>query len=221
MSQERHISDAQEIGGGTTLLDPNQIFFQLVVRRDNPKFPRRISSLYELIAGPCVDTYRELGVDADFRPVNDIVTREGRKVSGLGGADIGECIAFVGNVILDFDSREMANILRVPSEKFRDKVHKSLEDNVSSVLKETGMNPCRKKVEDLLIQNFAKRLGPLEEVCLDRELNEKVCEIENEMMSDKFLFKKRGKAADDADYMKVKIAEEPRFWSEVTRLPAD
>ena len=197
----------REIGGGATLLDGNQVFFQLVVRRDNPDFSRKISSLYELIAGPCVDTYRELGVHADFRPVNDIVTREGRKVSGLGGADIGECVAFVGNVILDFDSREMANILRVPSEKFRDKVHKSLEDNVSSVLKETGTTPCRKQVEDLLIENFAKRLGLLQEVCIDPELDEKVCELEKKMMSDDFLFRKRGKAASGGDYMKVKIAE--------------
>lgn len=196
----------REIGGGTTLLDRNQIFFQLIVRRDNPEFPRRISSLYELIAGPCVDTYRALGVDASFRPVNDIVTKEGRKVSGLGGADIGECVVFVGNIILDFDSREMANILRVPSEKFRDKVHKSLEDNVSSVFKETGTNPPRSEVEDLLIGNFAMRLGQLEEVCLDDEVYAKACELEKEMMSDDFLFRRRDKAAGDEDYMKVKIA---------------
>jgi len=123
----------------------------------------------------------------------------------LGGADIGDCVVFVGNVILDFDSREMANILKVPSEKFRDKVHKSLEDNVSSVLKETGMRPSRSKVEDLLIQNFSMRLGPLNEVCLDDDVYEKAYDLEKEMMSDDFLFRRRDKAAGDEDYMKVKI----------------
>lgn len=196
----------REIGGGTTLLDRNQVFFQLIVRRDNPGFPRKISSLYELIAGPCVDTYRALGVGAFFRPVNDVVTEEGRKVSGLGGADIGECVVFVGNIILDFDSREMANILKVPSEKFRDKVHKSLEDNVSSVLKETGTKPPRREVEDLLIRNFAERLGPLEEVNLERDVYEKACELGKEMMSGDFLFRRRDKTEDDGDYMKVKIS---------------
>ena len=196
----------REIGGGTTLLDRNQVFFQLVIRRENPDFPKKISSLYELIAGPCVDTYRRLGVDAVFRPVNDIVTSEGRKVSGLGGADIGECIVFVGNVILDFDSRQMANILRVPSEKFRDKVFKSLEDNVSSVLKETGRKPSRREVEDLLIECFAKRLGLPQEACLDREIEEKARELEREMMRDDFLFRRRRKPF-SADYMKVKIRE--------------
>jgi len=195
----------REIGGGTTLLDRNQVFFQFIVRRDNPDFPRRISSLYELIAGPCVETYRQLGVSASFRPVNDVVTEEGRKVSGLGGADIGECVVFVGNIILDFDSREMANILKVPSEKFRDKVHKSLEDNVSSVLKETGTMPPRREVEDLLIRNFAQRLGALEEVNLERDVYEKACDLEKEMMSDDFLFRRRDPADGDEGYMKVKI----------------
>lgn len=115
----------REIGGGTTFLDENQIFFQLVMRRDNPAFRRKIAALYELVAGPCVDAYRDLGVDAVFRPLNDVITRDGRKVSGLGGADIGECMVFVGNIILDFDYKPMANILKVPSEEFRDKVHKS------------------------------------------------------------------------------------------------
>jgi lipoate-protein ligase A len=196
----------REIGGGTTLLDRNQVFFQLILRRDNPEFPRGISSLYRLIADPCVDTYRQLGVRALFRPVNDIVTEEGRKVSGLGGADIGECVAFVGNVILDFDSREMANILKVPSEKFRDKVHKSLEDNVSSVVKETGRRPPRREAEDLLIENFGKRIGMLNEAPLESEVYEMARELETKMMSDEFLFRRRDKTAGDASYMKVKIS---------------
>ncbi len=192
----------REIGGGTTFLDENQIFFQLVIRRDNPAFPRKIVALYELVAGPCVDTYRDLGVDAVFRPVNDVITRDGRKVSGLGGADIGECMVFVGNIILDFDYRSMASILKVPSEKFRDKVYKSLEENLTTLLRETGKRPPRREVEDLLAKHFAARVGPLEEAPLEPEVLKAACELEKEFMSDEFLFKK-GKV--HGDY--VKIAE--------------
>ncbi|MGE5584156.1 MAG: lipoate--protein ligase [Bacillota bacterium] len=192
----------REIGGGTTFLDENQIFFQLVMRRDNPAFPRKIAALYELVAGPCVDTYRDLGVDAAFRPVNDVITRDGRKVSGLGGADIGECMVFVGNIILDFDYRSMASILKVPSEKFRDKVHKSLEENLTTTLRETGKIPPRREVEDLLAKHFAARVGPLEEVPLGAEVLKAARELEKEFMRDEFLFKK-GKAREDY----VKIAE--------------
>jgi lipoate-protein ligase A len=192
----------REVGGGTTLLDENQVFFQLVVRRDNPEFPRRIAALYELVAGPCVDTYRDLGVDAVFRPVNDVVTREGRKVSGLGGADIGECMVFVGNIILDFDYKTMVSILKVPSEKFRDKVFKSLEENLTTVLRETGAVPPRDTVEDLLAKHFAKRIGQLDESPLDADVTAAARDLESEFMSDDFLFKK-GRSAGD----RVKIAE--------------
>jgi lipoate-protein ligase A len=209
----------REIGGGTTLLDQDQIFFQLLLRRDNPGFPRGISALYELIAGPCVDTYRQLGVRALFRPVNDVITEEGRKVSGLGGADIGECVVFVGNIILNFDSRGMANILKVPSEKFRDKVFKSLEDNVSSVLKETGKMPPRKEVEDLLIENFEKSLGKLNEVPLPAEVYEKARELGTKMMSDEFLFKRRDKKTDGKSYMKVKISSDVQVSEQSYKAP--
>lgn len=192
----------REIGGGTTLLDENQVFFQLVVRRDNPEFPRKIAALYELVAGPCVDTYRDLGVDAVFRPVNDVITRDGRKVSGLGGADIGECMVFVGNIILDFNYKAMASILKVPSEKFRDKVYKSLEENLTTLLRETGEVPPRGMVEDLLAKHFSARVGPLEEASLEAEVIKAARDLEREFMSDEFLFKK-GKGAGDC----VKIAE--------------
>ena len=192
----------REIGGGTTYLDENQIFFQLVLRRDNAAFPRQIAALYQLVAGPCVDTYRDLGVDTVFRPVNDVVTREGRKLSGLGGADIGECMVFVGNIILDFDYAAMARILKVPSEKFRDKVHKSLEDNLTTLLRETGKRPPRKHVEDLLARHFSERVGQLEEAPVETEVLEAARALEREFMSDEFLFKK-GRAREG----QVKIAE--------------
>ena len=65
---------------------------------------------------------RDLGVPARYRPVNDIVTEAGRKISGTGVAEIGDSVVLVGNLIADFDYETMVRVLRVPDEKYRDKV---------------------------------------------------------------------------------------------------
>ncbi len=199
--QQRGISVMRrEIGGGTTLLDGGQVFFQVVGRRDNPVFPGTIEGIYRWFSAPVVATYEGLGVRASFRPVNDIVTPEGRKVCGLGGADIGDCLVFVGNIIMDFDYETMVRVIKVPDEKFRDKVFKTLGESLSTIKRETGRVPERRRVEDLLVRNFARILGPLEEAALTPDIEAVVAEVEKELMSDEFLFKK-GRSV--KDYVKV------------------
>lgn len=180
----------REIGGGTTLLDDGQVFFQVVGRRDNPIFPKKIEDIYRWFSRPVLATYESLGVGVRFRPVNDILTLEGRKICGLGGADIGECFAFVGSIIMDFDYETMVKVIKVPDEKFRDKVFKTLEENLSTVRRETGRVPERRHVEELLARHFGEILGSLDEAPLTEDVLDEVAEIEKEFMSDEFLFKK-------------------------------
>jgi lipoate-protein ligase A len=80
----------REVGGGTVYLDRNQIFYHMIWNKDNPNFPKRIKDIYEYLSIPPIETYEEFGIDAKFREVNDIVTSKGRKIAGLGGADIAD-----------------------------------------------------------------------------------------------------------------------------------
>ncbi len=78
---------------------------------------------------------------AEYKPVNDILAN-GRKVSGNGrGGDQRHGGHLVGNFILDFNYEMMSKCLRVPDEKFRDKVFKTLQENLSTFLRETGRFP--------------------------------------------------------------------------------
>lgn len=205
----------REIGGGATLLDGDQVFYQVVLRRDNPLVPRDIGTLYRRFTEPAVATYRDLGIETKYRPINDIVTIEGRKIAGEGGGDVGDCIVFVGGILLDFDYETMARILRVPDEKFRDKIHKTMEENLTTVLKETGTKPPREKVEKLLIKNFEKVLGPLEPAELDDELTAKMAELEERMTGDEFLFRKIRKSPT----REIRVREGVRFVEGTHKAP--
>ena len=84
------------------------------------------------------EAYADLGVPARYRPVNDVITAAGRKISGTGAAEIGDFVVLVGNLIADFDYDTMVRVLRVPDEKFRDKVFQSMRENLTTLRRETG-----------------------------------------------------------------------------------
>lgn len=146
----------REVGGGTVYLDKNQLFFQCIFPKD--QVPLRIDSLYQKFLQPAVNTYRALGVKAHYQPVNDIQV-DGKKICGTGAGSIEEAAVVVGNIMFDFDYREMSRVLQVPSEKFRDTVYDSMQIYVSSLQRELGYLPDMEEVKRILIKEFEKVLG--------------------------------------------------------------
>lgn len=180
----------REVGGGTVYLDRNQIFYHMVWDKHNPNFPKRIKDIYEYLSVPPIETYEEFGINAKFREVNDIVTDKGKKIAGLGGADIEDSMAFVGSVILDFDYDKMSHAIKVPDEKFRDKIHKSMQENVTSMKKELGKVPPRDEIKKLLIKRYEKLFGKLKQLTLNEEIIHKMTELAKWFNSPEFFYKK-------------------------------
>jgi lipoate-protein ligase A len=192
----------REVGGGGTYLDQNQIFYQLIWHRDNPRFPRKVQEIYEWLSQPAVETYRQFGISTVFRPVNDIVTEEGRKITGEGGGDIEDCMVFVGGLLLDFDYRMMSRVLKVPDEKIRDKIYQSMEENLTTMKRELGEIPPRGEIERCLIDQFQKIIGPLEPAQLTSEFADAMVDVERTLTHSSFLHKKTPRKPDG-----VKIRE--------------
>jgi lipoate---protein ligase len=206
----------REVGGGAVFLDGQQIFYQLVIHKDNPLAPRDKAEFYQKLLAPVVQTYRDLGVDARYRPVNDIVTAEGRKISGNGAAEIGDYSILVGNLIVDFDYETMVRVLRVPDAKFRDKVFKSLRENLTTLKRELGQAPPPVKMLDTLLENFESVLGPLTPVDLPQAVYDKVTELATTFTTEEWLLKP-GKRFREG--RRVKIAEGVEVTQQVRKAP--
>lgn len=146
----------REVGGGAVYLDSNQMFVHFIFHRED--LPRRMEDLYKLFIRPLVETYRGFGIQAEHRPLNDVVVG-GRKIGGTGIAAISEAIVVVGSVMFDFDADTMARALKVSSEKMRDKVFQSLQDYMTTMKRELGAPPPRSEVKAALIANLGKSLG--------------------------------------------------------------
>jgi len=183
----------REVGGGAVYLDGNQLFFQLILNQRNPEVPKGKRNFYQKFLLPIIEVYRNIGIPAEYKPINDLIVGT-RKISGTGVGEIGDCIVFVGNIIMDFDYEAMANVLKVPDEKFRDKIHKTIEENLSTVLRELGQEEAKQwdeaRVNSLMVAEFEKLLGPMEPRGKDQDLQAKMDELSDEMLSDEWIRRK-------------------------------
>jgi len=193
----------REVGGGAVYLDGQQLFFQLILNASRPGVPANKAEFYRKFLQPVIDTYRAFGVPADYKPVNDIVTN-GRKISGTGAAQVEDMLILVGNFIQDFNYEVMSKCLRVPDEKFRDKVHKTMYENLTTFLRETGRIPTNADLSADLAQRYEPLLGQLEPRQLDAELVRKADELMLEMDTPEWLMANDRRRPDAAQ---VKIAE--------------
>lgn len=213
----------REVGGGAVYLDGQQLFYQLVLHRDNPLVPGDKEEFYRRFLAPVVQTYRDLGVEARFRPVNDIVTAEGRKISGNGAADIGEYAVLVGNLIADFDYETMTRVLRVPDDKFRDKVFKSLRENLTTLRRELGEVPAWDDMTSALVRNFEVALGPLTVSELPGDVRAQVVRLAQTQTTEAWLLKPgrrlRQRHQDLASARIVRIAEGIEVSQRVHKAP--
>jgi lipoate-protein ligase A len=193
----------REVGGGAVYLDGQQLFYQLVIHKDNSLAPRDKSEFYKKFLAPVVQTYCDLGVEARYKPVNDIITAERRKISGNGAAEIGDYAILVGNLIAGFDYETMARVLRVPDAKFRDKVFKSLHENLTTLQRELGQVPAWEVITAALVRNFELVLGPLTPAALPPAVGEKITKLAQTHTTEAWLLKPGNRFREGR---KVKIA---------------
>ncbi len=183
----------REVGGGAVYLDGGQLFFHLILREDNPAIPPSKKAFYQKFLQPIVNVHHRIDIAAEYKPVNDIIVNN-RKISGTGVGEIGDCVVFVGNLILDFNYKMMSRVLKVPDEKFRDKVRKTIEDNLTTIHREMADNEIARwdeaKLNTLMAEEFGELLGTFEPCQKDDALISKMEALSSQMMNDAWLFRK-------------------------------
>jgi lipoate---protein ligase len=165
----------RRLGGGAVYLDRRQLIFHFIFPRAS--LPERGELLYPLFIEPVLRTYRDLGIAARYRPLNDIHV-EGRKIGGTAAAVLEKASVLGGMFLFDFDGALMARCLNVPSEKFRDKLTTSLEDYVTSMRRLLPAVPAREEVTARFLGHVAECLGV--EPVADRPLAAEWAAIEAE-----------------------------------------
>ncbi len=116
-------------------------------------FGKDITASYKLICGWLVDAFAQLGIAAEFKPINDIITG-GKKISGNAQTRRGGVLLQHGTILYDVNVRKMFSVLRVSKEKISDKMIAAAEERVTSVKK---MSPATyEQTYDALVAAFTK-----------------------------------------------------------------
>lgn len=145
------------IGGGAILDGPWEQDYFVVVDKHSKECPNTIPEFYQRFLKPPIYVLRKLGLEASIRLPNDILVG-GRKISGNGAITIEDSNVLAGDLLLDVPSELMTRIIKAPSEKFQDKLAKSMTQWLTSIRKELGEDTDRSTVKRYLAEGFEKEL---------------------------------------------------------------
>ncbi len=145
-------------GGGAIYLDEGQLGWELVFHRS----ALGIAALPDLAREICdaaAAGLSELGVEAKFRPRNDIEVG-GRKISGTGGFFDGDILIYQGTVLVDMNPAQMVRALNIPEAKVSKHELDSAEKRVVTLKELLGDElPDIETIKAALIKGFTEGLG--------------------------------------------------------------
>lgn len=155
--RKNSISVARRItGGGAIFMEPGLLGWELAFHRKT----LGVKSLPDLTREICqavADGISRLGVDARFRPRNDIEI-DGRKISGTGGFFDGDTLFYQGTVLVDMDPEVMVSALRVPQAKLEKRQLDSAAQRVVTLRELLGdKTPDLEQIQAALTDAFSER----------------------------------------------------------------
>ncbi|MCX8170775.1 MAG: lipoate--protein ligase family protein [Candidatus Bathyarchaeota archaeon] len=146
-------------GGGAVYHDRDgELTYSIIVNEDHPLVSRDFQRTYENLCSGLVKGLRLLGVPAEFKPINDIVV-EGKKISGNAQTRGMGVVHQHGTILRDVNPTIMFTVLKVPSEKIRDKMIKSAEERVTSIKRYLGREVSFEELKHALIEGFEESFG--------------------------------------------------------------
>ncbi len=147
-------------GGGIAFSDDRcrQINYGVVGTIDNDLFPLDIIDSYKQVCGVLIDTLVHYGLNAAFRPINDVVV-DNKKISGNAQTRWEGKLLQNGTLLLDFDIEEMLRISNIPKEKFLDKKIASIREGLTWLDRELGEQRNMEEVKDIMKKKFEERFN--------------------------------------------------------------
>ena len=146
-------------GGGAVYHDrEGELTYSIIVNEDHRLISRDFQETYRTLCSGLVSGLRRLGVPAEFKPINDIVA-QGKKISGNAQTRGMNVVHQHGTILRKVNPTLMFKVLKVPSEKIRDKLIRSVEERVTSINTVLGREVSFKELTDALINGFEDSFG--------------------------------------------------------------
>jgi lipoate---protein ligase len=156
MAEEVDVNRCKQLGidvvrrmtGGGAVLHESELTYSFIAGR----YPANIMESYRLICEPVVMGLNKLGFCAKYSPLNDI-TVNNKKVSGNAQTRKKNKLLQHGTILLNVDFDKMFSVLKVPSEKIRDKLIKDVKARVM------GIDKTFEQVAHSVTESFGQSFG--------------------------------------------------------------
>ena len=143
-------------GGGAMFAEPgNTITWSLTVPESLVQGLTFVDS-YAFLDEWVVAALGDLGVRAEYRPINDIVSAAG-KIAGAAQKRVPGAVLHHVTMSYDIDAAKMLQVLRIGREKLSDKGTTSAAKRVDPLRSQTGL--AREAVIDAMASSFRARYG--------------------------------------------------------------
>jgi lipoate-protein ligase A len=194
----------RKLGGGGTLLDSGQIFYQCVFHRS--RVPARTDRLFAMMLDPPVALLRRLGLDARLHDVNEISIGR-RRIAGTGGGALGDAVVVVGNILGSFPYELLPALWHGADDPgFREIAEVALRAHLTT-LEEQSLQFTFEELESLLVDHYRESLrAPLVMMDLTPAEWKAACRVREELTSDEFLHSLPGGNAMASSDRPLKIA---------------
>ncbi len=151
LCQDLGIDIIRRLSGGSAIFtDPGQIVYTVTV--DARRMPDNPKESYPLICGGVVNGLMDMGIEAEHRPLNDVVVN-GRKISGSAQTRRAGVVLQHGTVIVDSDLDTMMRVIRQRPGKPRNAC------DMTSVSLELRRKVDEDEVKTALVAGFERSLG--------------------------------------------------------------
>lgn len=144
-------------GGGALLFQSSALGWELVGSQGTGPFSGGFAKSLERICLSAAKGFSRLGVNASFRPRNDIEV-DGRKICGTGGFSLDGGVLFQGTALVKNEIERFLRALRVPVEKLKKHEIDSLMERLAFLEDLLGRELDLQELKDHLAAQFASDL---------------------------------------------------------------
>ena len=150
-------------GGGAVYHDLGNLNYAVSIRRPHPKFSGDLLEAFKTICECVIEGLKILGVNAYFKPINDIEVN-GRKISGLAGMITKNLIFIHGCILISSNLSILNRVLNIPKEYLESKRISDVKARVTTLRDELGRDVSVEEVKNAYV-------AAIKEISLDSPVN--------------------------------------------------
>lgn len=159
--QKNGISITRRVTGGGTVLHHKELTYSFTLPVKKKIVPESVEDSFRYIIAPIIASIRSLSLEAEYRPVNDIIITN-KKISGSAQVRKKGVLQQHGTLLIDIDRELICFALKSNFEKLKSRKFETPLDSITSLCGELKNKADDEFTDDLivkLITSFSKSMN--------------------------------------------------------------